>query len=259
MGEIVLDRRNGLAFLVIDNIAKRNAISMSMWRELEQRIDEIARDRDIKVVVLRGAGERSFASGADIDEFLPMTGDRPAAAAYAELYARVQAKLHRLDRPTIAMIHGACIGGGCGLATACDFRICDEAGKFGVPAAKLGQVYRVEETSRLVGLIGQVETKLLLYTGRIITAAHAQAIGLVDDVVPAAALQERVLTLAAEIAAVSQFSVRSAKAAIGDIMSGKVEDDGHSTARFLDALEGEDCREGISAFLEGRAPKFTFQ
>ena len=180
-----------IGWIVLNRPERRNAITFEMWRGLIRLLDEADKNDALKIVIIRGSGTAAFAAGADLGDVAKVAESAANAGPFVELYGEAQRKLAAFRKPTIAMIHGHCIGAGCGIATACDFRWADEKARFGVPAAKMGQVYRLEETRRLVGLIGMPRAKALLYTGRIIGGPDALRFGLVDELVPEADLEAR--------------------------------------------------------------------
>jgi enoyl-CoA hydratase/carnithine racemase len=224
-----------VATLTIDNPAKRNAMTADMWRAVPALLADLEADRQVKVVVVEGAGG-TFCAGADI-------GDAAAIAAGGEdsVAVRAEQALAAFPKPTIARIDGFCVGGGCQLAVACDLRFAAADSRFGITPAKLGIVYPATTTRRLTALIGPARAKLLLFTGELIDAATAERIGLVDAVLPAAALAAGVRDTAATISARSQLSVRAAKSII----------DGRPGPTPQDPAE---VAEGVAAFLERRPP-----
>lgn len=246
-----------VATLTLDRPARRNALNQAMWRGLPGVLAS-ARDARAKVLVLTGAGG-AFAAGADISEFEAVYATRETSAAYfAEIGAGMDA-LAAFEAPTLAMIDGACVGGGLGLALCCDIRIASDRARLGITPAKLGLMYPLADTRRLVEAVGPSRAKDILYTGRILDAAEALAIGLVDEVVPAEVLHDAVARKAANIATASAWSARAAKAVIRRILDGQTADDATTHGWMLDAVEGEDFAEGRAAFLGKRAPQFPFR
>jgi enoyl-CoA hydratase/carnithine racemase len=161
-------------------------------------------------------------------------------------------------KPSIAMIRGACFGGGCSLALTCDFRFAEDTARFGIPPARLGVAYPLEDTKRLVDTVGLGAARDLLMTGRILTAADALAIGLVDRVVPPDALAVAIDRHAETLAGLSQFSLRATKAIIGEILAGAASETATARALWAEAFASPDVAEGASAFLQKRRPRFTF-
>ena len=246
-----------VATLVLNRPARRNAVNRAMWQGLPGVL-ETARAAKVKVLILTGAGE-AFAAGADISEFERVYATRQTARAYFGEIAAGMAALAAFESPTLARIDGACVGGGLGLALCCDLRIASDRARLGITPAKLGLMYALADTRRLVDVVGPSRAKDILYTGRILEAAEALAFGLVDSVVPADRLDGAVSEKAATIAAASQWSARKTKAVVARILAGQVDDDALTGAWMLDAVEGEDFVEGRDAFLAKRTPKFPFR
>lgn len=162
-------RREGdLAFLLLNRSAKRNAITVQMWRRLPALLSDLAADRAVKVVIVRGVDASAFAAGADIDEFDKLNATPAAALAFEKTYVGAMTALAVFPKPVIAMIQGPCVAAGCTIAAACDLRFADRSARFAVSPARLEHVYRLEDTKRLVDLVGSARAKNLLFTGRII-------------------------------------------------------------------------------------------
>ena len=252
---IYIDRDGPIATVHLNRPSKRNALTLDMWQRLSAAVEELDRDTATKVVVITGEGD-AFAAGADIDEFEQAFADPQAGERVAEITYQSQRRLARNAKPTIAKVRGPCIGGGCGIALCCDLRFADDTAKFGITPAKLGLVYSVADTKRLVDTVGPARAKDLLYTGRIVDAAEAHAIGLVDQCLATADLDAAVRKYALQIAAASQFTARATKHIVQMIMDGAT-DDNHETRRlFVDAFSGADFKEGFSAFTRKRKPAF---
>lgn len=229
-----------------------------MWRQLPGLLGELAADRALKVLVVRGVDASAFAAGADIDEFEQQHGTPAAARAFQETYAAAVSALAGYPKPSIAMIQGACVGAGCTIAAACDLRLADRSARFAITPARLGHVYRLEDTKRLIDLVGSARAKELLFTGRVIGAEEAKEIGLIQRLCDPAELEAAVLETARTIADASQFSVRATKQIVAMIATGQAAETEASRALFLEAIHGEDYQEGVRAFREKRKPSFTF-
>ncbi|WP_293781118.1 enoyl-CoA hydratase-related protein [uncultured Aeromicrobium sp.] len=255
---ISVDRDGDVATLVIENPAGRNAISLGMYESLPGLLAELDADRSVRVVVVRGEGEKSFASGADITEFEQTRKDAASARAYNEKVAAAEHALEGFSKPTIAMIHGFCIGGGCGLALACDIRFADTKARFGITPAKLGLVYSLESTRRLMDVVGPSRTRWILYSGEHLHAADAERLGLVDEVHEVDDLQKRTYDFAQLIASRAQFSVRAAKEIVRLAQNGQFRDDEHTIELRNSSFDTEDYAEGVRAFMEKRPPRFTW-
>ncbi len=253
---VYMDRDGAVATIHLNRPEKRNALSQAMWLRLAELVQEADADQSVKVIVVTGEGQ-AFAAGADIDEFRQTFTDPKAAEATADITYRVQKILHRNAKPTIAKIRGACVGGGCGVALCCDMRFADTTAKMGITPAKLGLIYTVTDTSRLVDAVGPAKAKDILYTGRILDAEEAFRIGLVDRLVAPGDLDAVVAEYAAQICATSQFTARGTKKIVQMLLDGEIDDNAETRAMFVDAFKGEDFKEGFAAFTEKRKPNFT--
>ena len=254
----LVDREGPTAVLTINRSTQRNSMSFEMWEAFPGYIKELNADPSVRVIVLTGAGDKAFASGADISEFTSKRTGRDAAALYHRAVEETMASLEAASKPVIAMVNGFALGGGCELAIACDLRIAAESSSFGIPSAKLGVVISLSDTKRLVDLVGPAVAKEMLMTGRRLSAHEALGVGLVNRVVPDPLLRQTTLEVAATIAANAPFSVASAKAMVEqcrhdpDLSAVNATD----ADRPLHCYETEDFREGVKAFLEKRPPRF---
>ncbi len=251
-----LQREGEIAFIVADNPARMNALTAAMWKALPELVAEAVEDPAVRVIVLRGSGTRAFSAGADISEFDSVrSGDK--AKHYDALNDGAFQALSQCAKPTIAMIHGFCLGGGLGLALCTDIRIADETSQFAIPAAKLGIGYNARWVRPLLAAVSPSRAKEMLFTGRRFKAAEAAAMGLVNEIVPAASLEERTRALAQEIGANAPLTVRAAK----QVIDALVRHPEGADMKALDAavtacFESEDYAEGRRAFLEKRKPLF---
>jgi enoyl-CoA hydratase len=249
-------KEGAIVWITADNSARMNALTAAMWRALPAAIGTAVADPDVRVVILRGAGDMAFSAGADISEFeSARTGD--AAKEYDALNEAAFNALIGCPKPTIAMIHGFCLGGGLGLALCCDMRIADEASQFAIPAAKLGIGYNARWARPILAAVPIARAKELLFTGRRLRSADAEAMGLVSQLVPKTELEATVRALALEIAGNAPLSVAAAKRVINEISRHPE----HPDMQALDAavaacFESEDYAEGRRAFLEKRKPEF---
>ena len=182
--QLLVETAGPVGWITFNNPAKHNALSVAMWRALPGALDRLEGDAAVRVIVLKGAGERAFVSGADISEFASLRASADAVAAYDELAEGATARLRTADRPTVAMIRGYCMGGGLGLAIACDMRIASAGSQFAIPAARLGVGYRVGSLKLLTDLVGPAFAKEILITARRFDAGEAERIGLVNKSVP---------------------------------------------------------------------------
>ena len=252
---VFVEREGPVATIQLNRPAKRNALTVEMWKRLNAIAEELDRDTAVKVVVVTGAGE-TFAAGADIEEFEKSATEPKLGEKVAEVTYDAQKRLARNAKPTIAKIRGACVGGGCGIAICCDLRFADTTAKFAITPGKLGLIYSVADTKRLVDLVGPARAKDILYTGRMLDAQEAKSIGLIDRVVDPGDLDKVVMDYARTVAANSQFSARGTKHITQMILDGAIDDDRETRRLFVDAFSGADFKEGVAAFLAKRKPVF---
>lgn len=256
-GEVRVVRESPLGWIVFDHPERRNALSVSMWGRIPAAAEELAGDPSIRVVILRGAGEVAFVSGADISQFEQSRSGDAAAGAYEQLTDRAFGSLVDLDLPVLAMIHGFCIGGGLAIALAADLRIVSEDALLGIPAARLGLGYGIDGIDRLVGLVGPSRAKEILFSARRFGAAEALRIGLVNQIAPKEQLEARVRAMALEIAANAPLTLRSVKRVVRMLAQDPARRDvAAAEASIRACFESEDYREGVRAFLEKRPPRF---
>ncbi|MGQ0840769.1 enoyl-CoA hydratase/isomerase family protein [Actinokineospora sp.] len=251
---LVLSVDGPVATLTIDRPAKRNALSFEMWTALPGVVAEVAAHDDVRVLVIRGTD--TFSAGADISEFGTLRRDPDGAHAYGQAIDAATAAIIGLAKPTIAAITGYCIGGGCELALSCDLRLAADDAGFGITPAKLGIVFNLTSTKRLVDAVGPAWAKQILFTGDLIDAPTALRIGLVNELHPADALPERVQDLADLMATRSQVTVRGAKTIIARITAGQSTEDDEVRALYAHSVASADYAEGVTAFLEKRPPRF---
>lgn len=253
-----LVRDGDVARLTFARPEKHNAISFGMWSAIPEVVREVEADPSVKVLLLTGAGE-NFSAGADISEFRDLRSNADGAALYDKaVHAAVEA-LAGMVKPSVAMIRGNCIGGGCQVSVACDFRFAADGARFGITPAKLGIVYDFTSTRQLVSLIGPAHARYFLLSGLLIDSARAREIGLLNDTFAADRLEAATLEFADTLAARSQSSVRGMNRIIAKIVGGQEQADDEVDRIRLDAIHGEDYAEGVAAFLERRAPKFTYR
>jgi enoyl-CoA hydratase/carnithine racemase/ribonuclease HI len=256
---LTLEVDAGTAVVTLDRPQVLNAVTLDMWAALPGVVARLAADDAVRGVIFRGAGDEAFTSGADISEFLD---DRPAEArSYNDVYEAAVEAVAACPMPTVAMIHGYCMGGGVGLAIACDLRFVAESARFAVPAARLSIVYPVGAMRRLVWLVGPSRAKDMLFSARTVFAEEARLIGLADRVVPAAELEPTTRAYLAELAALAPLTQRGAKAIVNALLDGTIDGGGAhegTRARALveESFDSADYVEGVRAFLEKRSPRF---
>ncbi|MCC2110821.1 MAG: enoyl-CoA hydratase/isomerase family protein [Hyphomicrobiales bacterium] len=244
--------------LVIANAARRNAVNLAMWQAIPEAIRSLDEDPEIRVIIVRGEGDVAFVSGADISEFETVRADAESARAYEAANAAAFSAIRDTQKPTIAMIRGFCMGGGIGIAAACDLRFAGDDAVFAVPAARLGVGYPPEAIRDVVNLVGPSGAKSLFFTAARIDHLAALQVGLIDTVVPAAELEAETDRIAATIAENAPLTLRAAKAAIAAVAGDPAAADWQSVRALADAcFDSADYAEGRTAFLEKRRPKFT--
>jgi enoyl-CoA hydratase/carnithine racemase len=244
----------GSATLYLDRPAKRNALTVEMWAAIPALIDEATASYDVNLIFVRGAGG-AFASGADISEMPVVYANAQAALDNDEKIQGAMKAIDTCPKPVIALIEGPCVGGGCGIALACDMRFGVVGSRYGVTPAKLGLVYGAADTRRLVQAVGLSKAKDILFTGRLLEGEEALAIGLIDRLVLPQDLERVAADYALKIAQASQYSIRSQKA-IFALLRGGADDAPQSRALFGASFEGADFKEGFAAFMQKRPAKF---
>ena len=248
-----------IAELVLDRPEKRNALSADMWARLPELLARATKDSSVKALILHGGTAGAFAAGADISEFGTIYATPDSAEAFGATIAAALDAIETCSKPTIAAIEGACVGGGVSLAMACDLRIASATSKFGVTPAKIGLVYPAGDTRRLLQAIGPGATKDLLFSGRIIDADTAKEMTLIDHLVDPGHAVDAARTFAADISNNSQWSIQAIKTMIAGVQSGWTDDDPRATDLFAQGFSNADFEDGHKAFVEKRAPKFTFE
>lgn len=251
---VLVEKKGGVATITVNRPDKLNALNAEVIVALAVALEQLRKDDDVRVAILTGAGEKAFIAGADIAEF---KGARAVDQYRVMQTADIYTAMERFPKPTIAMINGFCLGGGCELAMACDIRIAGDKAKLGQPETNLGIIPGGGGTQRLPRLVGQGWAMRLIYTGEIIDAATAEKIGLVDEVAPQADLNKRTVELAGKIAEKSPASLQAAKECIRAAWQMPLD----AGLRFEKSWFGllfstEDKDEGVTAFLEKRKPEF---
>lgn len=256
---IRLEVHDGIAFIVLNRPEKRNALNYAMWAALKDRLEECKDRDDVQIVVFRGVDESAFCAGADISEFPTKRCNRETSTVYNELTEAVAVGIQALPKPTIAMLHGFCVGGGAEIAVACDFRFASPSLKMGITPAKLGIVYGFPETKMLVDLVGPSRAKDLLFSGRFLDATEALQVGLVDFIFPADELELAAIHYAKLLMQNAQNSIRGAKTMVSSIQNGASRVTPELEQLVLDSFDSPEYQEGIRAFSEKRAPEFRTQ
>ncbi len=251
---LIVERQGAVGVITVNRPDKRNALNAAVRSELVAAVEDLAAEDGVRVLLITGAGEKAFVAGADIGEFAERT---PLEQRAAMTGTRVFEAVAGCPKPTIAMINGFALGGGCELAMACDVRVAADTARLGQPEVSLGIIPGGGGTQRLPRLVGMGQALRLVLSGDLIDAAEALRIGLVDLVFPAAELRERTMELAERIAAKSPVALRLAKAAVRasaemPLGAGLA----YETELFITCFASEDKREGVQAFFEKRSPDF---
>jgi enoyl-CoA hydratase len=256
-GKILKSIKDGVGVLTFNNPEKRNAMSLEMWEGVGQVLTEFRDDPEVRVVVLVGAGDKAFVSGADISQFEKTRHNAAASEEYSKKSDAQRALLGSFPKPTISCIRGFCLGGGMQVAMLTDMRIAAEDGQFGIPAAKLGIAYGYEGLRNLVSLVGPSQARLIMYTGNRIDSKEALRIGLVDRVVPTNELWGTTMEIATTISGNAPLAIKAAKITIAQVLKDPADRDMNSVKQVgTDCMDSEDFREGRQAFMEKRKPAF---
>ena len=255
----MLSHKEGkVGYLTFNNPERHNAVSLEMWEAASGFLEDFKKDKNIRVVVVTGAGGKAFSSGADISKFEKERSTQEGVDRYNAAVDHANNAFYEFPKPTIAMIRGYCIGGGVGLALCCDLRICSDNSKFGVPAAKLGLGYGFKGIKKLVDVVGPSFAKEIFFTARQFTAAEALQMGLVNRVLPDAEVEKYVKDYAETISGNAPLTVNSVKYIVGEV----VKDESKRNLKRCDDLVAQcfaskDYVEGRKAFMEKRKPAFT--
>jgi enoyl-CoA hydratase/carnithine racemase len=247
---IRLERDGPIGRILIDRPDKRNAFNQAMWEQFPKLLGTASIDKAIRVLIVQSATPGIFCAGADISELMAHKDNAAWRAANQAAINRTQHELARFAKPTIAFIDGDCVGGGCGIALACDIRVASPRSRLGITPAKLGLVYPLHDTKLLVDLVGPGQAKKMLFTGELLSAEEAQRIALIE------AISDEADTLAQQIAANSAHSTHEMKAIVRRILDGQANDDADSKRIFAEAFTKADFAEGTAAFAEKRKPDF---
>ncbi|MBT3554435.1 MAG: enoyl-CoA hydratase [Chloroflexi bacterium] len=248
---------DGVGWITFNQPNKRNAVSLAMWQAIPEIIEYFAGSDEVRVVVLKGSGDKAFVSGADISEFEEVRNTPEQVEIYEAATGAANFALKSLEKPLIAMIRGFCIGGGMAIALTADLRVTADDGQFGVPAAKLGLGYGYGGIKELMNIVGPSFAKEIFFTGGRFSAADAETMGLVNRVVPVDELEALVTSLATTIAENAPMTVKAAKAAINEGTKNPDERELDLVAVMVEAcFNSEDYKEGRRAFMEKRKPEF---
>ena len=255
----MISRRDGqVGYVIFNNPERHNAVSLEMWATVAEILQDFAKDPNVRVVVLTGAGGKAFVSGADVSKFESERASLDATKVYNATVERANTGVYDFPKPTIAMIRGYCIGGGLGLAVCCDLRICSDNSRFGIPAAKLGLGYALPGVKRLTDLVGPAFAKEIFFTARQFDTEEARIMGFVNRIVPEAELEAYVKSYADTIAANAPLTVKAAKFIANEVMKDESKRDLARCAELVEqCFASRDYTEGRRAFMEKRKPAFT--
>ena len=256
--KILSDKAEGIGWLTFNNPARRNALSLEMWQAIAEVLTDFENDPEIRVIVLRGAGDKAFVSGADISQFEDQRKNAEQAEAYAKISDAAKKCIDAVRKPMLAMIRGYCVGGGVMMALSADIRIASEDSIFAIPAAKLGLGYSYDSARKLVHVVGPAAAKEILFVGRRMNAREAHRIGLINQVVPTDQLEDHVREYALEIARNAPLTLRALKIAVDQVLADPAARDMELVESSIRAcFASEDYANGRRAFMEKRTPVFT--
>ena len=257
MSELIeATRDGGIVTITLNNPDKRNALTMQAWTQLAHALKQISVDDTVRCIVIRGAGDKAFAAGADISEFSEVRANAEQAAEYGKATALALDSLVNCLHPTIALIQGACTGGGLEIATACDIRIANESSKFGVPINRLGFPFAYPELESVMKVVGRANVLDLLLTGRIIGADEALRMGLVTQLVADKAVVKAAYDLAGRMVAAAPLSMRYTKKFVNRLTNNPAHLSAEELAESYALCDSEDYAEGVRAFLAKEKPAF---
>ncbi len=244
-----------IGWMTFNNPERHNAISYEMRQAILEILADFERDSAVRVIVLKGAGERAFVSGSDISQFDKRRATPDQQQEYSAMSQRVQAAYEALTKPLVAMIRGYCLGGGLATALNADIRIAAEDAQFGIPAGRLGIAYNPDGVKRLVDLVGPSRTKEILFTAKRFSAVEAYDMGLINKVVPTGQLEATVRELAETIAANAPLSLHASKILVDEAVK-DLEDRNLElcNSAVQTCMQSEDYKEGRTAFMEKRKP-----
>lgn len=255
--KMILNIKSNVAYITFNNPEKHNAVSLDMWDNLEEMLNQCEKDHNVRVVVLNGAGGKSFVSGADISKFEKERSTKEAVLHYNSRTQKVYERLESFPKPTIAMIDGYCIGGGLNVAVCCDIRICSKKSQFAMPAAKLSLGYPFSSIKRLFDIMGPGMSKHFMFTAERILADEALSCGLVQKLVEDGNLEEFVNNYAEKIAGNAPLTIKAMKNIGIEILKNPNDRNLDECKKLAEAcFDSNDYVEGRRAFMEKRKPNF---
>ena len=258
MAELKTSIHGGVATVVFSNLPKMNAMTLDMWQSVPKAFAELDANPDVRVIVCKGDGEKSFISGADISQFEKLRGTVEAQFEYNKAVEQGYLAPMKATKPVLASIRGICIGGGLGFAAACDLRICAEDAIFRMPAARLGLGYSPSGVRRFINVLGAANTMEIFFTAKKFDAKEALRMGFVSKVVPVPELEKATAEICGLIAENAPLTVAAAKFAAQQALKDPEERDLNKAIKMVEAcFASEDHKEGRKAFMEKRTPKFA--
>jgi enoyl-CoA hydratase/carnithine racemase len=257
MADLIRRREGAVGWIIISNVSKLNALTYDIWRKMPDAVSELERDSAVRVIALRGDGNSAFSSGADVAEFETTRGSAGAVSSYNWVVDQATDALGHCAKPTLARIHGPCIGGGLALALHCDIRICSDDAVFSLPGAKLGLGISYANTTRLARIVGTGFCAEIQFTGRRYNAQEALHMRLVNKIVALADLDRVVGEYCADIAGSAPLSLAVMKRSLVEWQKDPDKRDLRAVAAMADACyASDDYREGRAAFMQKRKPEF---
>ncbi len=254
---MIAEKDGAIGWMIFNNPERLNAVSLDMWEAVPKIIADFEADPEIRVIVLKGAGDKAFVAGADISQFGEARSSAAGVQTYEDATTVAFETIARAERPTIAMIDGYCIGGGLGIALSCDLRFAAEGSTFGIPAAKLGLAYAASGTRRLVDVVGPAYAKEIFFTARRFTHEEALGMGLINRVFAPDALEAQTRDTCAIIAGNAPLTVMTAKKVVDETRKAAGNFDAHYCDQLIArCFASEDYAEGRTAFMEKRKPVF---
>jgi enoyl-CoA hydratase/carnithine racemase len=254
MSDLDIQIADRIATVTINRPASRNSMTLAMWRAMAQHFQRLSSDRDVRAIVLTGAGD-DFSTGADISEFDSVRADGDQATAYEAAVDASSEAIQSARQPTVAALHGYCLGGACHLAMACDFRVADSSAKIGIPSARLSIVYGVRSTQRLLAIVGLPAAKYILFSAARLGAEEAFGLGFVDRI--GASALETARAFVTPMAENAPLSIAGAKSILNGLAMGSGALDLEEAERIIaHAANSDDYREGRDAFAAKRVPQF---
>ena len=257
MAEIITKKEGPIGNIIFSNPQKMNAMSLDMWLGVPKAMREFDQDPEVRVIVVKGSGEKAFISGADISQFDQLRGSADQQEIYNQAVAEAYLAPTLCSKPVVASIRGYCFGGGLGFAVACDMRICSEDAQFRMPAARLGLGYGFEGVNRFINVIGPANTADIFFSARRFDAAEALRMGYVTQVHPSDLLEQETSKYVGSMAENAPMTMKAIKAAVLQSAVLEKDRDVALVSRLVDAcFASEDYKEGRAAFLEKRTPIF---